>query len=113
MRIKVRIWWFAALGAMSLWAQTNTTGEITGTVMDSSGALVTTATVLLRSLDTGESRTAPSNAAGIYRFAFVKPGAYEISGRSAGLKSDTGRLIAAVGQVQVLDLTLKPEEAKE
>lgn len=111
--MKARIWLLAALAAASLHAQTITTGEITGTVMDSSGAVVTTATVRLKSVDTGESRAVQSNAAGIYRFTFVKPGNYEIAGASAGLKSDTGRLIAAVGQVQVVDLVLKLEESKQ
>lgn len=94
-------------------SQTITTGEITGTVLDASGALVVGATVVLRSVDTGESRPVQSNASGAYRFTFVKPASYELSGTSAGLKSDIGSLIASVGQVQVLDLHLKPEEAKE
>jgi hypothetical protein len=93
-------------------AQTITTAEITGAVLDSSGKLVVSATVRLKSLDTGEARTASSNAFGIYRFAFVAPGAYEISGSSAGLKSDLGQLVAAVGQVQTIDLRLTPEEPR-
>ena len=111
--MKGRILSVAVLALAGLHAQTITTGEITGMVLDASGAAVTTATVLLKSVDTGESRTAPPNASGFYRFTFVKPGTYEISGTSAGLKSDVGRLIAAVGQVQVVDLTLKLEEVKE
>jgi hypothetical protein len=93
--------------------QTITTGEITGAVLDSSGALVVGASVMLKSADTAESRSIPTNALGIYRFTFVKPGKYEIFATSAGLRSDTGSLIASVGQVQVLDLHLKPEEAKQ
>jgi hypothetical protein len=111
MRIGISL--LAALLAARVDAQTITTGEITGMVMDQSGAIVAGASVLLKNVEMGESRTVQSNAVGIYRFAFVRPGTYEVSGASAGLKSDTGRLIAAVGQVQVLDLSLKIEPAKE
>jgi hypothetical protein len=111
--MRANIWFLALLAAASLTAQTMTTGEVTGMVLDPSGAAVTTATVLLKSVDTGESRTSPSNASGLYRFTFVRPGNYEISGTSADLKSDIGRLVAAVGQVQVVDLRFKLEAAKE
>jgi hypothetical protein len=108
-----KVWLLVALECALLNAQTITTGDVTGVVMDPTRAIVVGATVSLQSIDTGEIRTVPSNTAGIYRFAFVRPGIYEISASSAGLKSDSGRLIAAVGQVQVLDLTLKIEQPKE
>src|SRR5262249_8481045 len=95
------------LACAALHAQTVTTGEVTGTVVDSTGSVVPAASVLLNSDDTGESRSVEANHAGVYRFTFVKPGSYRISSTSAGLKSDSGRLIVAVGQVQVLDLRLK------
>jgi hypothetical protein len=92
--------------------QTMTTGEITGTVTDPADKVVRAATVQLRSVDTGESRDVQSNDSGVYRFVFVEPGTYEISGRSEGLRSDAGKLILAVGQVQSLDLHLKLEQPK-
>jgi Carboxypeptidase regulatory-like domain len=94
-------------------AQTIATGEIAGAVLDSSGKVVVGAAVLLKSVDTGESRAVSSNASGGYRFTFVRPGTYEISGTSAGLSSDTGKLLVAVGQVQIANLRLKPEEPRE
>src|ERR1700751_4455134 len=93
-------------------SQTITTGEITGVVADPTGKVVIGAMVELSSTDTGESRAVPSNASGVYRFPFVKPGTYELSAKSKGLKSDKGSLVVAVGQVQVLDLHLKLEEAR-
>ncbi len=98
--------------APAAFSQTITTGEVTGVVVDPAGRVVIGATVELKSADTGESRAVQSNPSGIYRLTFLKPGAYEISARSEGLKSDTGSLVAAVGQVQVLDLHLKLEEPK-
>lgn len=94
-------------------SQTITTAELAGAVADASGAAVVGATVVLKSMDTGETRAATSNGSGLYRFPFVKPGSYELSGTSVGLKSDTHRLSAAVGQALVVDLRLKPEQTKE
>ena len=104
---------FSILLTPLVFSQTVTTGEVAGTTLDASGAVVIGASVLLKSVDTGESREVRSSASGTYRFAFVKPGRYEISGTSAGLKSDIGSFDVSVGQVQVLDLRLKPEVAKQ
>jgi len=103
----------AVLAAGMQYGQTITTGEVTGTITDLTSAAVTGATVVLTSVDAGGSRTVESDTSGIYRFTLLKPGTYEISSRSAGLKSDRGGLIVAVGQVMVLNLTLKLEEAKQ
>src|SRR5579864_4647023 len=111
--MNARIWFLTGLAISLMDAQTLTTGEITGLVTDSSGAVVVRAAVVLRDVDTGERRTVQSSSTGIYRLAFVKPGTYEVSGSSAGLSSDTGRLIVAVGQVQVVNLVLKIEQPKE
>src|ERR1700739_2105611 len=78
-------------------SQTMTTGEVTGTVIDSTGGVVIGATVVLKSADTGESRTVQSNNSGVYRFTFLKPGRYQVSSSSTGLRSDTGSLLVAVG----------------
>ncbi len=95
-------------------AQTITTGDVTGTVTDSSGAIVPGATVTLKNAATGDIRTAVSGADGSYRLTFVKPGTYTLSAVSAGLKSDSmANLVVAVGQVQTLGLVLKPVESKE
>ena len=102
----------AILVVPSISPQIIATGEITGVVVDPQAKVVIGAMVQLKSTDTGDSRSVQSNASGVYRFPFVKPGAYEISAQSQGLKSDTGSLLVAVGQVQVVDLHLKLEARK-
>jgi hypothetical protein len=99
--------------APAVYSQTITSGDVTGTVTDSSGAVVPGAKVSLKSFDTGESRSVTAGGEGQYRFTFLKPGVYQISGSTAGLKSDINRVNVSVGQVQTLDLVLRPEEAKE
>jgi len=94
-------------------AQTTTTGDLAGMVTDSSGAVVPAAPVTIKDVNTGETRTVQSNASGAYRFTFLKPGEYQISSSMPGLKSDIGRIAVGVGQVQNVDLILKPQEAKE
>ena len=102
---------FASALAPSCAAQTVTTGEVTGTAVDASGAVVSGATVLLRSDETGEIRTAVSNGAGQYRFTFVRPGMYDVSAKSAGLTSDVTRVVVQLGQVQSVNPLLKVEAA--
>src|SRR5579864_2346219 len=94
-------------------AQTSTTGDLAGTVTDSSGAVIPSAPVTIKDVNTGETRTVESNGNGSYRFTFLKPGEYQISSSMPGLKSDIGRVTVGVGQVQNADLILKPQEAKE
>jgi hypothetical protein len=95
-------------------AQTISTGDVTGEVRDTSGAIVPSATVTLKNGATGDIRTTRSNNAGVYRFTYVKPAIYQISAASTGLKSDVmSNVTVGVGQVQTLSLSLKPVEVKE
>jgi hypothetical protein len=93
--------------------QTITSGDLTGTVSDASGAVIPQATLTLKSLDTGETKTAQSGDSGVYRFNLLRPGSYQLSGTSPGLRSDIGRVSVTVGQVVTANLVLKVEEAKQ
>jgi hypothetical protein len=101
------------IGSYGVSAQTITTGDITGTVQDSSGAIVPGATVLLKAEGTGETRTVTSNNAGLYRFTTLSSGQYKISSSTRGLRSDISSVVISIGQVTTLNVTLTPEEAKE
>jgi hypothetical protein len=97
------------LGAASIssYAQNITTGDLAGTVKDSTGAVVPGATVNLKNTDTGESRAVQTDTTGAYRFPLLSPGHYTISAASAGLVSDTEKLVVSVGQTANLDLVAK------
>lgn len=58
-----------------------------GTVYDASHAALTSATVLLKSNDTGIERQAPTDDDGHYLFSFVVPGSYTVTFRAAGFKT--------------------------
>jgi hypothetical protein len=68
-------------------------GSITGTVKDTSGALVSGATVTMKNDLTGISSSTQSSAAGIYAFNGVNPGTYTLTTTSAGFET---RVIHAV-----------------
>ena len=77
----------ALLGASLLNAQTNAT--LTGTVTDSSGAVIPGAEVSLVNPASGETYSSASNAAGTYNIPFIKPGTYDLTISSAGFKQYT------------------------
>src|SRR6185437_5173241 len=53
-------------------------GSITGTVQDTSGAVIPGATVTLSSVSTGQQFHAETNSAGIYLFSNLNPGVYTV-----------------------------------
>ena len=87
-----------SISPLTLRAQTGTTGDVAGVVKDTTDAVIAGATVTLKSLDTGETRTATTNDAGGYRFTFLAPGSYTVSAQTAGLKTDTTKVAVQVGQ---------------
>jgi hypothetical protein len=61
------------------------TGSISGTVTDSSGAVLPGVTVEAKSLATGAvAATAVTDGAGVYRFIGLRPGKYEVTGKLQG-----------------------------
>ena len=100
-------------GIPSVHAQTLTTGDVTGTLADPSGAVIPGATVTLRGVDTGTAVTAATNASGVYRFTLISPGAYSIAAQSAGLKSQEARITVLLGQVTTVNLTAELQSTQE
>ena len=63
-----------------------TSGSSVGTVTDNTGAVVAGAAVTLTNVDTGDHRTATTNAAGDYQFVNLLPGNYRIDIEASGFK---------------------------
>ena len=59
---------------------------ILGTVMDSSGAIVPSATVTVKEVNTGVSRSASTTVAGTYSIPYLSPGKYKVEIGAAGFK---------------------------
>lgn len=83
---------FAALFAVlavsySLTSGQTATGEVTGTVTDPNGAVVTTASVKLINQGTGIEAQVATNESGYFIFVSVKPGAYVLRVEAQGFTS--------------------------
>src|SRR5437773_11958955 len=65
-----------------------TTGMILGTVSDTTGAAIPGATLTLRNVDTGFTRTVSTDEAGRYRAPQLALGRYEVTTELAGFQSE-------------------------
>ena len=66
-----------------------TGGAVTGVVVDAQGAVVSNATVTLRSRGTGQALTTQTTESGSYTFPNVPVGGYTISIENAGFQAAT------------------------
>ena len=90
------------------------TGTLTGTVTDSSGAVVPSAAVVVHNSDTGADREVTSTGAGIYVATFLQPGHYEVSVNKPGFEKVVHKnLVLQVGQTLAIDLQLPLQTAQE
>jgi hypothetical protein len=82
-------------------------GNILGTVRDAGGAVVTGASITLKSVGTGVSSTTESNSSGDYSFNSVAAGDYFVTAKAAGFKDvTTSTFTVTVGARQRVDLSL-------
>src|ERR1700720_369533 len=110
----MRTKWFVAvllLAGLSLLGQT--LGEISGTVVDPSGAGVPNSTVTLTNTSTNAVRTAETNEQGLYTFPSVPPGTYNVKVEHPGFKTTTSNVEVLVQQSVRLDLTLQVGQVSE
>ena len=89
-------------------AAQQTTGNITGRILDDQGAAVPGVTVTARNTQTGFTRTDTSDAEGIYRLTAMPVGAYDITSELQGFnRVDTKGIVLNVGQTHEINVTLK------
>ena len=84
-----------------------TTGAITGTVTDPSGAVIPGATVTIRQVDTNTIKTIATSDAGTYTVTLLQPGNYSVKVEKAGFKSSTQNgIVLAIDQTAVINSQL-------
>lgn len=88
-------------------------GAITGTVQDSSGAIVPGANITVTSPDTGLVLQRTTNASGNYTFSPLKIGNYKLSASAPGFQTSQENVHVDIQQRLNIDLTLKPGAASE
>jgi len=92
----------------SLAAAQATTGEITGRVEDSGGAIVPGVTVTAENRDTGFMRSTLTNGEGDYVIALLPPGRYNVGAELQGFKRAVREnVLVNVGTRQTLNLLLE------
>lgn len=89
-------------------AYAQTTAQLTGTVADASGAIISGAAVTLTDKATGLTRSVQTNNAGLYAFAALTPGTYNVKVSAKGFqaKEVTDLTVHAGDEATVPVLTL-------
>ncbi len=96
-----------ALSLLAFPALAQITGDLVLNVTDPSGASVTNATVTVKSVSQGSTRTLQTDAQGVARFSLLNIGDYEIRVEAAGFASATTRTVVNAGAVRELKTALE------
>lgn len=103
---------FVAMLAMSATrpanAQTETTGALSGIVMDSTGAVVPGATVTVTEVATTAKLVVKTDSQGRFIAGLLKPGSYKLTAVTAGMRSDTIQASAVLGTTIPVDIKVSP-----
>ena len=95
------------------WAQTSE-ANLSGTVSDTTGAVIPNAAVKLTSKDQGTVRSVQTNNAGVYQYSFLPPGPYMLEITSQGFKTLTqDNLVLAAAQNARMDFKLEVGNVSE
>jgi hypothetical protein len=89
-------------------AQSITSGDITGTVIDPSGAATPKAAVTLKNIQTNATQSTTTSEQGTYRFAFLPPGTYNVAVKASGFQpAQLSGIAVTAGQPTVADVRLQ------
>ena len=97
----------AMVAASPAFAQTTTTGQIQGTVLDAQAAAVPGATVTATSPQLQASRSTVTDGSGTYRFATLPPGLYSVKATLTGFQpAEQGSVQVSLDQTATVNLKL-------
>ncbi len=94
---------FCFVAPRAIYAQAS--GQISGTVLDTSGAVVSTAEITLRNVGTNTQRTVKADGAGAFAFTNLEPGEYKVNITNAGFETYDTSVTVTVGA----QLTITPK----
>jgi hypothetical protein len=90
----------------TLEAQSLVSGDIAGTITDSTGAAIPGAKVTVRNTGTGQVKDATTSGAGNYRISLLQPGEYTVTATAEGFQTTQGSLTLSIGQIVSQNLKL-------
>jgi outer membrane receptor protein involved in Fe transport len=90
-----------------------TTADIVGNVTDSTGAVVTSASVTATNTSTGEVKTATVSGSGTFQFSLLQVGSYKVTIEAPGFKVYATQLTLAVGDRARIDAALALGESTQ
>ena len=71
------------------WGQT-TSGDLAGTVMDSTGAVIPDASIVITNINTGVTRNTKGSATGEVHISNLLPGSYDLTASAPGFAAIRG-----------------------
>jgi len=83
-------------------------GSLVGTVVDSSSAVMTNATVEATNVGTGATTATHTNATGGYRFENLPVGSYRVVVKASGFRTVSQQVDVVLNQTGTLNVTLTP-----
>ncbi len=87
---------------------------LTGSVADTTGAVIVSADVILTNSDTGVVTATQTNESGVFNFTLVQPGSYELRCESVGFKAyQQSGLVMETGLTKTVTLRLEIGEITE
>jgi hypothetical protein len=89
------------------------TGDISGTVQDTTGAVVRDVKVTASNTATAETRSANTSDSGFYRILELPPGTYKVTATAPGFKTSVRDVQVALSLVTQSDFRLEPGHVSE
>ena len=88
-------------------AQSTTNGAISGTVTDSSGAVLPSLKVDLKSVEKGFTQETTTNSQGFFQFPLLEPGTYSLTIAAPSFKTLSETITVSVGQNAIVNAKLE------
>ncbi len=88
-------------------------GSLRGVVQDIRGGRVTSARILVRSIDSSLNRETATGAEGEFRIDELPPGNYDITATANGFGDATSNVNVAIGSLREMTVTLRPTVVRQ
>jgi hypothetical protein len=99
--------WVALMMALSVGIFSQTLGDVSGAITDSTGGAIPGVTVTITNTGTNAARSIVSNDAGLYSFPGLVPGSYSVKAEKQGFKGARAMVEVQVQDSKRVDITME------